>query len=126
MKAKYFSFHVADSEIAEFMNAGKGDVLSLKYGKINFINLANKEVKIFEVSGIGEPTLLSPNFISTFFVKSPKDSAMFKAVDPVTNEVYWLNEQPSLKVKLNENPRIETKVQVTAPKYSKQKPARKG
>ena len=89
---------------------------SIKYGKVNFINLANKEVKIFEVSGIGEPTFLSPNFISTFFLKSPKESAKFKALDPITNEVYLLNEQPALEIKLDTNPRIETEVQVTAPK----------
>ena len=100
--------------------------LSIKYGKVNFINLADKEVKIFEVSGIGEPTLLSPNFISTFFLKSPKDSAKFKAVDPITNELYLLNEQASLEVKLDANPRIETEVQVTAPKNLRQTTARKG
>ena len=115
-----------DSESNDLLTDDKGELLSIKYGKVNFINRADKDVKIFEVSGIGEPTVLSPDFISTFFLKSPKDSATFKAVDPTNNEAYLLNEQPSLEVKLDANPRIETEVQVTAPKVLRQSTAKKG
>lgn len=115
-----------DTDTNEVTADDKGEVEPLKYGKVNFINRADKDVKIFEVSGIGEPTVLSPNFISTFFLKSPRESATFKAVDPMNNEEYLLNEQPALEVKLDSNPRIETQVQVTAPKTSRKSNAKKG
>lgn len=108
------------------INEDKGELVSFKYGKVNFINRAEKDVKILEVSGIGEPTMLAPNFISTFFLKSPKDSAKFKALDPTNNEAYLLNDQPALEVKLDSNPRIETEVQITAPKSSRSSTLKKG
>lgn len=83
------------------------------YGKLNFKNQANKEVKIYELSGIGEPTVLSPNYVSTFFVKSPKRSASFKAEDPNTKDEYLLNGKNVFEVQLNENPKSETDVIIT-------------
>lgn len=80
------------------------------YGKLNFKNQADKEVKISELSGIGEPTMLSPNYVSTFFVKSPKVSATFRAEDPVSREEYLLNGKDRFEIKLSENPKSETDV----------------
>ena len=109
----------AENSASDALQAG------IKYGKVNFINRADKDIKIFEVSGIGEPTVLSPNFISTFFLKSPKESATFRAMDPTNNEAYLLNEQPALEIKLDKNPRVETEVQITRVKAAKKSAAKR-
>ena len=83
------------------------------YGKLNFKNQANKDVKIYEVSGIGEPTVLSPNYVSTFFVKSSKPSATFKAEDPSTHQAYLMNGKNLFKVDLSQNPSTEDDVLIT-------------
>ncbi len=90
-----------------------------RYGKLNFVNRGDKDIKIFEVSGIGEPTVLSPNYVSTFFIKSPKESATFRAVDPTTNEAFLLNGLTTFEVKLDQNPEKQTEVQITKPVSNK-------
>ena len=122
----HYKFIIVGSQLTNEHPSESGDQSAMKYGKVNFINRADKEVKIFEVSGIGEPTVLSPNFISTFFLKSPKESATFRAIDPNSNEAYLLNDQPSLEIKLDQNPRVETEVQVTAPKTLATSASKKG
>ena len=84
-----------------------------RYGKLNFKNQADHEVKIYEMSGIGEPTILSPNYVSTFFVKSPKLSATFKAEDPTNKAEYLLNGKDAFEIQLSENPKSETDVIIT-------------
>jgi len=85
---------------------------------LNFKNQAGKEVKIYEVSGIGEPTILSKNYISTFYVKSPKLSARFKAEDAQSKDAYLLNGQDTFEINLSANPRTETDVLITKPDAS--------
>lgn len=102
-----------------------GSHVASKYGKVNFMNRADKDVKIYEISGIGEPTVLSPNYVSTFFLKSPKDAAVFRAVDPITNEAYLLNGQTILEVSLDQNPTRQTEVQVSRPIPMKRTPEKR-
>ena len=83
------------------------------FGKLNFKNQAQKEVKIYEMSGIGEPTLLSPNYVSTFFVKSSHPTASFKAEDPSTHEEYLLNGKNIFKVDLSRSASTENDVVIT-------------
>lgn len=83
------------------------------FGKLNFKNQAQKDVKIYEVSGIGEPTVLSPNYVSTFFVKSSRPSASFRAEDPRTHEKYLLNGKNVFKVSLSQSPTSENDVIIT-------------
>jgi len=99
---------------------GQGEAISqamgqplTRYGKVNFKNMADKEVKIYEISGIGEPTVLSPKYVSTFFVKSPKSTATFKAMDPGSSEGYLLNGKEQYEIQLNENPKAETDVLIS-------------
>ena len=72
-------------------------------------------MKIYEVSGIGEPTILSKNYISTFYVKSPKLSARFKAEDAQSKDGYLLNGKDTFEIHLSANPRAETDVIITRP-----------
>lgn len=92
-----------------------GELHTTRYGKLNFKNQAGKEVKIYEVSGIGEPTILSKNYISTFYVKSPKLTARFKAEDAQSKDTYMLNGEETYEIHLSDNPRTETDVIITKP-----------
>jgi len=101
----------------------KGAAAQTLYGKLNFKNQAQKEVKIYEMSGIGEPTLLSPNYVSTFFVKSSHPTASFKAEDPTTHEDYLLNGKNVFKVDLSQSPSDENDVVITTDASSNAKHA---
>lgn len=96
------------------------------YGKLNFKNQAKKDVKIYELSGIGEPTVLSPNYVSTFFVKSSKPSASFKAEDPNTHEEYLMNGKNIFKFELSQNPMLEDDVVITEDIPTKRTPDQQG
>jgi len=92
------------------------------FGKLNFKNQAKKEVKIYELSGIGEPTVLAPNYVSTFFVKSSRPSATFKAEDPNTHEEYLLNGKNLFKINLRQTPTIEDDIVITEDMSAKRTP----
>lgn len=109
------------------LNSNKSSTSSATlYSKLNFKNQAKKDVKIYEVSGIGEPTVLSPNYVSTFFVKSSKPSATFKAEDPKTHEGYLMNGKDLFKVELSQNPLLEDDVVITEDTPTKRTPNQQG
>jgi len=109
-----FVSHNPGSIVKPGVTVIKPKELPTLFGKLNFKNQAQKDVKIYEMSGIGEPTVLSPNYVSTFFVKSSRPSATFKAEDPTTHEEYLLNGKNVFKVDLNQNPTTENDVTITS------------
>ena len=99
-----------------FLGSSNNDAVSAThYGKLNFKNKADKDIKIYELSGIGEPTVLSPNYVSTFFVKSPKTIASFKAIEQASQEEYLLNGKNIFEIKLGDDVNVETDVIITKP-----------
>ena len=74
-----------------------------------------------QVSGIGEPTVLSKDYISTFYVKSPKLTATFKAEDAGSKDSYLLNGKDTFEIHLSTNPRTETDVIITKPEAAKRR-----